>query len=76
MGVRFKSKDIISDYNTSIIKELNKMKTFKKIKLYKGEIYICNYSTIISNLIKIFSKILGFGSKIKKWSKKLILKTK
>ena len=70
LGVRFKSKDIISDYNTSIIKELNKMKTFKKIKLYKGEIYICNYSPIISNLIKIFSKNPRIWLKNKKMEQK------
>ena len=46
------------------------MKTFKKIKLYKGEIYICNYSTIISNLIKIFSKNPRIWLKNKKMEQK------
>ena len=47
---------MISDNNVKIVNELNKLNTFRKIKFIKGEIYICSYKTIISNLRKIISK--------------------
>ena len=56
LGVRFKSKNMISDNNVKIVNELNKLNTFQKIKFIKGEFYICSYKTIISNLRKIISE--------------------
>ena len=56
LGVRFKSKYIISNNNEKIINQLYKMNTFKKLKINKGNIYICKYESIISNLRKIILK--------------------
>ena len=56
LGVRFKSKYMISNNNEKIVNQLKKNNTFKKIKLKKGNIYTCKYESIISNLRKIISK--------------------
>ncbi len=56
LGVRFKSKNMISDNNVKIINKLKLMNTFKKIKFGKGNIYICKYQTIVENLREIIMK--------------------
>ena len=56
LGVRFKSKNMISDNNVKIIKKLKAMNTFRKIKFNKGNIYICKYKTIVENLRNIIMK--------------------
>ena len=56
LGVRFRSKYIVSNNNSKIISKLKKMNTFKKVKFKKGYIYICKYKTIVTNLKKIISK--------------------
>lgn len=56
LGVRFSSKNMIGDGNKKIISKLVNMKTFKKYKFKKGNIYICEYDKVVENLKIIIQK--------------------
>ena len=47
---------MIGDGNKKIISKLVNMKTFKKYKFKKGNIYICEYDKVVENLKIIIQK--------------------